>query len=148
MEELQAGMGTREDAALWVVKDSQVEISMIGLWPLEAWCKFLVASVCLKGLPFRTTEKMTHRECVATASASLNWAGLLRMAAQAVHCTTQGRVLQNCHICKTVTCMAPPGIAQCRDPVEENHISALVSVKCVLGNSVTDRMLSESQLLA
>lgn len=143
MEELQAGMGTREDAALWVVKDSQVEISMIVLWSLEAWCKFLVSSVCLKGLPFRTTEKMTHRECVATASASLNRAGLLRMAAQPVHCTTQGRV-----ICKTVTCVAPPGIAQRRDPVEENHISALVSVKCVLGNSVTDRMLSEPQLSA
>ena len=143
MEELQAGTGTREDADLWVVKDSQVEISMIVLWPLEAWCKFLVPSVCLKGLPFRTSEKMTHRERVATASASLNWAGLLRMAAQAVHCTTPGRA-----ICKTVTCIEPPGIAQCGDPVQEHPISALVSVKCVLRNSVTDTMLSEPRLSA
>lgn len=98
-------------AALYVSKDSRTEISMIVLLLLEAWPKFCVSYICLEVLLLGTVEKKTHRGLRARASGSLTWAGLLPVASQAEHCTTPGSA-----ICITMTCMAPPRAALCRDP--------------------------------
>ena len=45
-----AGNRRRCAAAPCVAKDSEVEISMIVLWPLEAWPKFSVSYLCSMGL--------------------------------------------------------------------------------------------------
>lgn len=105
------GNQRRCSAALYVAKDSEIEISMIVLLLLEAWPTFCVSYTCLEVLLLRTLEKMTHRGLTARASGSLNWAGLLPMASQAEHFTTPGSAF-----CKTMTCMAPPRTTLCRDP--------------------------------
>lgn len=78
------GYQRRYSAALYVAKDSKVEISMIVLLLLQAagLAQVLCVLHLLGGPSLKTLEKMTHRGLRARASGSLNRAGRLPMASQ------------------------------------------------------------------